>query len=87
MEIFSSKIEKVVHNLKETSAMFCFLCLFLVKTLVSQDGDLIFGCLKNKMLCTVTLHIKHSGPESCVIDISLLFLFLLDPELYKLSSI
>lgn len=61
--------------------------LFLVKTLVPQDGELFFGYLKIKMLCSVMLHIKHSGPESCVIDMSLLFLFLLDPELNKFSCI
>lgn len=81
------KTEKVLHNLKETSAMHCFLSLFLVKTLVSQDGELFFGCLQVKMLHAVLLHIKHSGPESCIIDMFLLFLFLLDPELCKLSSI
>lgn len=77
-EIFSIKTEKMLHNLKETSPMYCFLCLFLLK--VS-----FFGFLKIKVLCIVMQHMKHSGPESCIIDMSLLFVLLLDPELSKLS--
>lgn len=56
-------------------------CVWSLLRHLSQDGDLFFGYLKIKMLCTVMLHIKISGLESFIIDMPLLFLFLLEPEL------
>lgn len=66
METFSSRTEKVLCNLKKTSAIYHF-CLFLIKTPALQDGELIFSYLKTKMLCSIMLHIKHTGSESCII--------------------
>lgn len=61
--MFNSEAEEVLPNLKETSARYCFVYLFLVKML-SQDGEHFFDYLKIKMLCSVMLYIEHSGPES-----------------------
>lgn len=74
LETFSSRTEKVLNNLKETSARYDFLCLFLIKTLTSQDGEHCVGYLK-MMLCTTVLCMKSAGSESCIHDMCLFFHF------------
>lgn len=80
LETFSSRTEKVLHNLKETSARYDFLCLFLIKTLTSQDGEHCVGYLK-MMLYTTVLCMKSAGSESCIHDMCLFFHFHLHSEI------